>query len=694
MTQCMVRLRRASATILFVASAVMLSLGEPTSATTHAASPGDAHDNTPWVLPTRPPTCSSAAVSAGNVAGCLVSGYDAPDANGWPSPPFPSDPTTGSDVGVVPLPGWTYAGWAYNGSAALAGWEAQFVTNQVAIGSVRPGQLRSLPDALPLFEGFLSDIQAGGYRVTDQGAYGFRCTSGSGKTCQGLTRGSLSNHSWGLAMDIDSGANPEATYVGVNGASACTTPITTNIPQWVVQTAEKWGLYWGGYGWDSGCTSPSQMRTSATRDTTHFEFRGSPSQASAIAAKNLGGTCVDVADDSGAIVSRCMLPGEIPAAGTRVVVDTKAPKGATAALVNLTLTGAAVAGYATAESCGAAPVGQRTSSNGNVVPGQTVANLAVVPIDANGRFCLYRSQAMHSIVDVQGFFAPAKSAGSGGTLFNAVAPQRVMDTRVQSFCAPDGGCTAQGPVAAGARLAVGAPMAPPNAVAMLANLTVTDPTAGGYLTADSCTSLAAGPQTHSNANFAAGDTVANLGVVPVSASSTGPQFCTYSTSDVQDVVDVQGYFAPPSAGGWGLTTVASQRLLDTRGCWTDPVTTAQRCAQPNDIGSVIHLRAPAGAAAVLVNLTLTDATQPGFATAQACSQLQPDPTQSNGNVVPGRAAANLAVVAVDPDGTFCITVSAPMHVIVDLQGTFASGSGQQFVPTTPTRRSDTRAPAG
>ncbi len=32
--------------------------------------------------------------------------------------------------------------------------------------------------------------------------------------------------------------------------------MTTDIPRWVVQTAEKWGLYWGGYGWNSGCMSP------------------------------------------------------------------------------------------------------------------------------------------------------------------------------------------------------------------------------------------------------------------------------------------------------------------------------------------------------------------------------------------------------------------------------------------------------
>ena len=639
---------------------------------------GSGADNTPWLLPTRPPRCTSAQASSGVVSGCLLAGRDGPDSNGWPTPPFPFDPASASDLGVRPLAGWSFSGYGYNGSAALVDWEAQFAANQVAVGSVRANQLRSLPDALPLFEGFLRDIQAGGYRVTDTGTYSFRCTSGSARSCGGLNRNSLSNHSWGLAMDMNSGANPEATYVGVGDASACATPMTTNIPMWVVQTAEKWGLYWGGYGWNSGCDGPEQVKSSATRDATHFEFRGSPAQARAIAVQNLGGSCVEVADDAGAVSSRCLLPGEVPAAGWRLAVDTRAPKGATAALVNVTMAGAVAAGFVTAESCGPAN-GPRTSSNGNVAPGQTVANLAVVSLDSTGRFCLYRSQPMHTIVDVQGFFAPAKAAGTNGTLFSPVAPQRVIDTRIE-----------RGPVAAGNALVVDGSMAPTNAVAMLANLTVTDPAAPGYLTADSCANLTAGPQSHSNANFGTHDTVANLAVVALSPGSSGPQFCTYASVDTQSVVDVAGYFAPPTPTAWGLSTSTPQRLVDTRACRNDPVSTVQQCAQPTDAASVVRVRAPAGAAAVLVNLTLTGAALAGFATVAACSTSQVPPTQSNGNVAPGGTTANLAVVAVDPEGTFCVRVSTPMHVVVDLEGTFAASSGLQFMPTAPTRRSDTR----
>ena len=633
-------------------------------------------------------------MEAGTVATCLVSGRDEPDGNGWPAPPFPNDPADPSGVAIVPMPGWRFGGFGYNGSPALADWEANMVANQAAIGPVRANTLKTMPDALPLFEGFLRDIVAGGYRITDAATYSFRCTSGSVRSCAGLTRDSLSNHSWGLAMDMNAGANPEMTYVGVNGGSACALPLISDLPRWVIQTAEKWGLYWGGYGWNNGCVSPDEIKPTATRDTHHFEFRGSPTQARAILAVNYGGSCLNTADDAGTISARCVAPGSVPGQGWRVVVDTKAPNGATAALVNLTLTDALAPGFVTAEGCGASPGAGRTSSNGNAIPGQTVANLAIVPLDSNGRFCLYRSQPMHTIVDVQGYFAPARSAGNKAALYNAVAPQRVMDTRVSSFCAADGRCNDVGPVRSGDEMAVTTSMLPPNAVAALANLTVTEPAEAGYMTADACSALAPGPQTHSNANFGAGQTLANLAVVPVEAGASGPQFCTYATTQTQTIVDVQGYFAPASPTGWGYTAMATQRLVDTRSCWTDPGSGAQRCGVINDAGSIVRLKAPVGASAVLINLTLTDAVSDGYATAVPCSLAAGATGQSNGNISVGGVAANLAVVTVDPDGTFCVRVSAPMHVIVDLQGTFSPTGELRFMPAAPTRRSDTRNPAG
>jgi hypothetical protein len=62
--------------------------------------------------------------------------------------------------------------------------------------------------------------------------------------------------------------------------------MATNIPRWVVQTAEKWGLLWGGYGWSGGCATPATMKSSVIRDPMHFEFRGTVEAAVKIAAVN------------------------------------------------------------------------------------------------------------------------------------------------------------------------------------------------------------------------------------------------------------------------------------------------------------------------------------------------------------------------------------------------------------------------
>lgn len=597
-------------------------------------------------------------------------------------------------TGAFPGPGWTWLGWGYNGSTALYQWEQLFARNTKPIGTVPVGGVRAFADALPLFEGFMREVQAGGYVISGgAGGYVFRCTASTRKDCAGLTRSSLSNHSYGLANDFNTTRNPMRTYYGVNGATACQTPMQTDMPQWVVQTAEKWGLYWGGYGWSSGCSSPSQVKSSASRDPMHFEFNGTVDQARAILAFNtLGGpgACFDVADASGNISERCYRRNELPAANTRVVVDTDAPNGATAALVNLTSTGGQSGAFLTAEGCGAVAF-DRGWSNGNTRTGRAVASTAVVALDTQGRFCLYQSAELHTIVDVQGYFAPAGSAPNGN-LYTPVAPQRSIDSRTEPFCLTSGTCFPNGAVPAGGEL-INVAEAPVDAVATVANVTVVSPVERNFLTADSCSRLTPGPQINSNLNFGAGDTVANLAVVGSSPTDEGAQFCTYSAARLHEVIDVQGFFAPATQGGLGYTVLTPSRVVDSRKCWTDPVTSAERCNQINASDDLIRMRAPEGAAAVLINLTTIAATNGGYATADGCATLLASPAgTSNVNAVTGSAVSNTAIVPVDPDGTYCVRVSSTMHIAVDLMGTFSNVGSQRYLPITPVRVHDSRPP--
>jgi hypothetical protein len=599
--------------------------------------------------------------------------------------------TTG---GTFPPTGWTWLGWGYNGSPALATFEAQLVGNQQQIGSMRPGSLRSFPGSLPLFENFYAEIQSRGYVIGDGGSYVFRCTATTRKDCAGLSRAALSNHAYGLASDINTAKNPLKTYYGVNGQTACLTPVITDMPQWVIQVAEKWGLYWGGYGWSSGCQSPTTVRTAVSRDPMHFEFNGTPEQARAILRFNLGaGACINLVDENAYTYEWCMLARETPGPGSRIAVDTKAPAGATAALVNIATTSALSNGYITAEDCAARPIGLREWSNGNVRASRTASATAIVALDAQGRFCLYQSSTFHSVVDVQGYFMPSAVAPTGN-LYTPVPPVRALDTRTQPVCTPEGACIPVGPVPADMEVAVTAPT-PVTPVAALTNLTAINPSQPGYVTADACANLTPGPQTRSNLNFTIGETIrTNMAVVPVAVTAQGAQFCTYSPRQIQEIADVTGYFNAPAQGGLGYTPVGPTRLVDTRSCWTDPVTGVQRCGVTNGAGAIIRAQAPAGATAVVLNITGVQPVSAGMLIPAACATMATGGAASpTVQASPGGSIANLAVVPVDANGMFCVQMTSSMHVVLDLIGTFSPAGDLRFVPVSPLRLLDSRPPA-
>jgi hypothetical protein len=113
------------------------------------------------------------------------------------------------------------------------------------------------------------------------------------------------------------------------------------------------------------------------------------------------------------------------ASGEEVVVDLDrpggVPVGATAAIVNLTVTQSTTGGHITAFPADSA---LPTTSNLNYSTGQTVANLAVVPLDSSGRMRIRSHGSPHVIVDVIGWFQEGVGAG-----YVALTPRRVLDTR-------------------------------------------------------------------------------------------------------------------------------------------------------------------------------------------------------------------------------------------------------------------------
>ena len=350
-----------------------------------------------------------------------------------------------------------------------------------------------------------------------------------------------------------------------------------------------------------------------------------------------------------------------------LMVSTGLPSDAELALMNLTMTEVEDSwrrgsGYITAKPCDTLYDQEQTSSNGNFVKSIDVANLAVVPLASDRTFCLYYSNSIETVVDTQGYFS------STGTLaFTPLVPKRVLDTR-QAVRPQKGSMT---------RVETGLPVGSQSA---LVNLTMTglsaDDFVRGYITADKCSSLVAGPQTKSNGNFTSGIDVSNLSVVSLDSDGS---FCIYSEQAVDLVVDVQGSFS--TSGATKLSSMTTLRVLDTR---------ASNQPLANSITRV-NTGAATGSRAALVNLTMTGASNFGYITADKCSNLQSGPqSRSNGNFRPEADVSNLSVVPLDTDGSFCIYSEQAVDLIVDVQGLFSPTGPLRFTPTNSSRVLDTR----
>jgi len=119
----------------------------------------------------------------------------------------------------------------------------------------------------------------------------------------------------------------------------------------------------------------------------------------------------------------------------------------------------------------------------------------------------------------------------------------------------------------------------------------------------------------------------------------------------------------------------------------------QRCGQRNAAGSIMRIKAPDGARVAVINLTAIDPQAAGYVTADACTKMVAgQQSQSNLNALVGSVVANMAMVPVGADGTFCVYVSSSMHLAVDVMGTFSATGNLLYVPVTPLRVHDSRQP--
>jgi hypothetical protein len=283
----------------------------------------------------------------------------------------------------------------------------------------------------------------------------------------------------------------------------------------------------------------------------------------------------------------------------------------------------------------------------------------------------------------------------GGSGYTPVTPTRILDTR--SGPVPAGRSVGQ-PVGPGGSIDLtvrgtlvgGTVTVPPTATAVVLNVTATDVTAPSYVTVYP---TGVTRPTASNLNMEAGETVPNLVTVKVGAG--GQVRLSNAAGTTALVVDLMGYYAPGS--GDPFTALNPSRLLDTR---TGPVPAGRALGVPVGPGGFVdlpvrgallggQLAVPTNASAVVVNVTVTEATAPSFLTVYPSDVARP--LASNLNMVAGQTVANLVVVKVGATGEVRLANAlGSTHVIADIVGYFAPGALSTFVARAPIRVLDTR----
>lgn len=367
------------------------------------------------------------------------------------------------------------------------------------------------------------------------------------------------------------------------------------------------------------------MADAFTRDLAVGRRTGGDAALPSPAATPMGVVPIDPVR---AIDTRTDPHGRVAAGGTvAVAVGGLVPRATTAVAANVAMVDPAGPGLVTAHACGTPPPATATVN----ALGRTRAAGAIVPLGSNGTLCVTSSVATDVVVDVQAAFVPTVTPGAT-RLTPLTPPSRLVDTRV----------TGRAPL-------LTLPL-PSGAAMATVNITVTNATAPGFVTAFPC---GGDPPLVSNVNVGPGDT--NAGAAFVRAGAGGA-ICVTGSVDADVVVDLTG--TTRAGAGLAYVPVAPTRVLDTRdgtGGWS-PI---HGSGQTLDIGV-----APAGAGAVSATLASVQPVGASFMTAAPCGAAA---TTSNLNVAAGDVVANAVTVAVS-GGRLCVTSLAATHTVVDVNG--------------------------
>ncbi|MGA2117739.1 MAG: hypothetical protein ABSH56_23645 [Bryobacteraceae bacterium] len=191
----------------------------------------------------------------------------------------------------------------------------------------------------------------------------------------------------------------------------------------------------------------------------------------------------------------------------------------------------------------------------NSYEGAVLANAAIVPAGTGGSIAVYATADTDLLIDINGYFVAHTTES---LQFYPLTSCRILDTRNTpngTFAGPSlaGGSTRSFPIpSSGCDV-------PSGAGAYALNVTVVPQGELDYLTAWPTGESQPGVSTM---NSYAGTVLANAAIIP---AGSGGAVSFYASNATDLVVDINGYFAAPAAGGLNFYTVTPCRIADTRG---------------------------------------------------------------------------------------------------------------------------------
>ncbi|MEO8371032.1 MAG: Ig domain-containing protein [Candidatus Solibacter sp.] len=332
------------------------------------------------------------------------------------------------------------------------------------------------------------------------------------------------------------------------------------------------------------------------------------------------------------------------------------PANAQAYSLNLTVVPLGPLGFLSVWPTGQAQPVVSTLNSGD---GRVKANAAIVPAGTGGAITLFASNNTHAIVDINGYFV---AADNSNLAFYPITPCRITDTRI-------GTGTFAGPaLAAGAQRSFPVPSSacgvPTNAQAYAMNFTVIPAGTLGFLSAWPTGVAQPGSST---LNAPTGAVTANAAIVPAGTNGAITLIATHNT---HVIIDINGYFAPPGAGGMEFYTAVPCRIADTRGA-TGPFGGPQLAAASarEFVVPASTCNIPAGARAYSLNATVVPPASLGFLSLWGSGG---QPSVSTLNAGDGSIVANAALVPASDTGSVTAFASNATHLILDINGYFAT----------------------